>query len=137
MAAGEPQTSAGQQRFIDTNIILAAGSHNVVVQAWQTNGTLYKKSLTVNSTAPANGITIAAPSNGQNVGSSMHVVASATSSKLIDTMHLYVDDQLVYSIHSGSMDTTVPLSAGSHFVVIQAWDSAGTLFKTPLTVSGN
>src|SRR5262249_32939587 len=76
---------------IDTNIALAAGTHNVVVQAWQTNGTLYKKSLTVNSTAPANGITILSPSNGATVGSSMHVVATATSSSSIDAMHLYVD----------------------------------------------
>jgi phosphatidylinositol-3-phosphatase len=122
---------------IDTNIPLSSGSHNVVVQAWQMNGTLYKKSLTVNSTAPANGITIVSPTNGANVGSSMHLIASATSGNPIDAMHLYVDDQLVYVVHSGSVDTTVPLSPGSHFVVIQAWDSAGTLFKTPLTVTAN
>jgi phosphatidylinositol-3-phosphatase len=123
--------------IIDTTIRLSSGSHNVVVQAWQANGTLYKKVLTVNSTAPASGITIASPSNGATVGSSMHVVASANSSNPIEAMHLYVDDQLVYVVHSGSMDTTVPLSPGSHFVVVQAWDSAGTLFKTPLTVTAN
>src|SRR5262249_35132613 len=122
---------------IDTTIPLSSGSHNVVVQAWQTNGTLYKKTLTVNSTAPASGITIVSPSNGANVGSSMQVVATAASSNPIDAMHLYVDDQLVYVVHSGSMDTTVPLSPGSHFVVVQAWDSVGTLFKTPMTVNAN
>lgn len=122
---------------IDSVVPLSAGGHNVVVQAWQTDGTLYKKSLSVNSSVSANGIMIGSPSNGENVGASMHMVAAAASNNPINTMHLYVDDQLVYRVYSGSMDTTVPLSPGSHYVVVLAWDSWGTLYKTSITVTAN
>jgi hypothetical protein len=53
-------------------------------------------------------------------------------------MRIYVDNVSVYLVSASKLDTLVTMSAGGHFVVVQAWDSTGAVFKTPLnlTVSG-
>jgi hypothetical protein len=53
-------------------------------------------------------------------------------------MRIYVDNISVYLISASKLDTYVTVAAGGHSVVVQAWDSTGAVFKTPLslTVSG-
>jgi len=53
-------------------------------------------------------------------------------------MRIYVDNVSVYLVSANKLDTSVAMASGSHFVVVQAWDSTGAVFKTPLniTVSG-
>jgi hypothetical protein len=53
-------------------------------------------------------------------------------------MRIYVDNISVYLISASKLDTSVTMSAGTHSVVVQAWDSTGAFFKAPLslTVSG-
>jgi hypothetical protein len=49
-------------------------------------------------------------------------------------MRIYVDNLSVYLVSASSLNTSVTMSAGTHSVVIQAWDSTGAFFKTPLTL---
>jgi hypothetical protein len=49
-------------------------------------------------------------------------------------MRIYVDNISVYLISASKLDTSVTMSAGTHSVVVQAWDSTGAVFKTPLSV---
>jgi hypothetical protein len=49
-------------------------------------------------------------------------------------MRIYVDGISVYLITASSLDTSVAMSAGTHSVVVQAWDSTGAVFKTPMTL---
>jgi len=53
-------------------------------------------------------------------------------------MRIYVDNVSVYLVSASKLDTSVAMSAGSHKVIVQAWDSTGAVLKTPLslTVSG-
>jgi hypothetical protein len=53
-------------------------------------------------------------------------------------MRIYVDNVSVYLTSASKLDTSVTMASGKHSVVVQAWDSSGTVFKTPLslTVSG-
>ena len=53
-------------------------------------------------------------------------------------MRIYVDNVSAYLVSASSLNTSVTMSAGTHSVVVQAWDSTGAVFKTPLslTVSG-
>jgi hypothetical protein len=87
------------------------------------------------------GVTVSSPAPGSTAGSPVHFVASATStssSHPITAMRIYVDNVSVYLVSSSKLDTSVAMSSGSHFVVVQAWDSSGAVYKTPLnlTVSG-
>jgi hypothetical protein len=42
-----------------------------------------------------------------------------------------------YLTNSSSLNTSLSLTAGSHYVVVQAWDSTGAYYKTPLTITVN
>lgn len=80
-------------------------------------------------------ITITSPSTGTSATSPVHVVASATSSNAITTMKIYVDNVEKYSVNAAKIDTSVSMSAGSHYLVVQSWDSKGTVQKQPMTVT--
>jgi hypothetical protein len=90
------------------------------------------------ATASFAGVTVSSPAAGSTAGSPVHFVASATSSNPITAMRIYVDNISVYLISASKLDTYVTIAAGGHSVVVQAWDSTGAVFKTPLslTVSG-
>ena len=81
------------------------------------------------------GVTVSSPTNGSTVGSPAHFVASATSSFPITAMRIYVDNISVYLVSGGKIDTYVSMSATKHYVVVQAWDSTGAVFKQALTIS--
>lgn len=85
------------------------------------------------------GVTVSSPANGSTVSSPVHVVASASSSYPITAMKIYVDGKSVYSKASNKIDTYVSMSTGGHYVVVQAWDSTGAVFKSArsITVSGS
>ena len=91
------------------------------------------------ATAAFAGVTVSSPAAGSTSGSPVHFVASATSANPVTAMRIYVDNISVYLVSASKLDTLVTMSAGSHFVVVQAWDSTGAVFKTPLslTVSGS
>jgi hypothetical protein len=80
-------------------------------------------------------ITISSPSAGSSVGSPVHIVASATSTNPIGTMQIYVDNVLKYSVSGSKVDTSVAMSTGSHYIVVQSWDSKGIIQKQPVTVT--
>jgi hypothetical protein len=121
---------------IDTLVSMAAGSHTVVVQAWDSTGAVFKAQVAITVTVPA-GVTVNAPKDGATAGSPVHVVASATSPNQITAMRIYVDSASVYSNSSNKIDTQVTMATGKHNVVVQAWDSTGTVFKTPLSITVN
>lgn len=91
------------------------------------------------ATASFAGVTVSSPAAGSPAGSPVHFVASATSTHPITAMRIYVDNLSVYLVSASSLNTSVTMSAGTHSVVVQAWDSTGAVFKTPLslTVSGS
>jgi hypothetical protein len=60
--------------------------------------------------------------------------AAAKSTHPITAMRVYVDNIAKFSVNASSLDTSVALATGTHSVVVQAWDSTGAVFKTPLTI---
>jgi hypothetical protein len=81
------------------------------------------------------GVTVSSPTNGSTVGSPVHVVASATSTHPITFMRVYVDNVSAYAIASAKIDTSIAMSAAKHSLIVQAWDSSGTVFKQALTIT--
>jgi len=60
--------------------------------------------------------------------------AAAKSTHPITAMRVYVDGVSKFNNSSSSLDTSLALLSGTHSVVVQAWDSTGAIFKTPLTI---
>ncbi len=134
-------TSSGS---LNTSIPMSSGTHGVVVQAWDSAGAIYKsaETITVSGSAPppsSSGVSVSSPTPGTTSSSPVHFVASASSSHPIISMRIYVDSNSVFVTSSGSLNTSVPMSSGSHSVVVQAWDSAGGIYKSAetITVSGS
>lgn len=129
---------------LDVSLAVNPGTHSVVVQAWDSSGAVFKSSLltlTVTQGSPGAcsavnvGVTVCSPVPGATVSSPVRVTAAAKSATApITTMRIYVDNVSKFDTQSSSLDTTITLTVGTHSVVVQAWDSTGAVFKTPLTI---
>lgn len=138
------KVSAGS---LNTYLTLGLGGHNVVVQSWDSAGVVQKtaESITVSVTAappPPSGsgaVSVSSPASGATVGSPVHFVASASAPNPITAMMIYVDNASVYTAQAGSLNTYLTIGAGSHYVVTQAWDTTGAVYKDArnITVSGS
>jgi hypothetical protein len=84
------------------------------------------------------GITVSSPATGSSVSSPVQITASATSTKPVTYMKVYVDSAGAYSTYSSSINTKVSMSSGTHSVVVKAWDSSGNVQSASrsVTVSG-
>lgn len=87
-----------------------------------------------NCTAAVTGVTVCSPAAGSTVASPVHFVAAAKSTHPIAAMRIYVDNISKFATNASSLDASLALATGTHSVVVQAWDSTGTVFKTPLTI---
>jgi phosphatidylinositol-3-phosphatase len=85
-------------------------------------------------TATVTGVTVCSPAAGSTVASPVHFVAAAKSTHPITAMRIYVDNIAKYTVDASSLNTFLALATGTHSVVVQAWDSSGAVFKTPLTI---
>lgn len=86
---------------------------------------------TVNATSPASGATLASPVTFAGTASTTTCAAGVAS------MGVYIDDDLTYVANGTSLNTSLPLSPGSHKTVIEEWDYCGgaTFVILPITVS--
>lgn len=87
------------------------------------------------ATASFAGVSVSSPAPGSTAGSPVHFVAAATSTHPITAMRIYVDNVSAYLVSASSLNTSVTMSNGTHSIVVQAWDSTGAVFKTPLTLT--
>jgi acid phosphatase len=87
-----------------------------------------------NCTAGTTGVTVCSPRSGSTSGSPVKFTAAAKSSNPIMTMRIYIDNIAKFSSGGNSLNTSIAIAAGTHSVVVQAWDSKGAVFKTPLTL---
>src|SRR5260221_13552339 len=80
-------------------------------------------------------VSVTSPLPASASGSPVHFVASASSSRPVTAMRIYVDDVSVFETANSTLDTFVAMATGVHSVVVQAWDAGGTVLKFPETVT--
>jgi hypothetical protein len=128
-----------------------AGSHLLVVQAWDSAGRVFNASRNItvgtsssgttgcipNTTSPS--VKICAPANNATVASPVNVVAVTTSPTPVTAMKIYVDNVSVYSVAAAQLNTNLAMASGTHRVTVQAWNSGGQVFNSVIniTVSGS
>jgi Bacterial Ig domain len=123
----------GAGATVDTYLNLGAGNHTIVVDAWDTAGG--KSSAPVYVVGSGSGVFLSSPGANASVPGSAHVQATAFSPNQITTMQVYDNGQLVNETPGAAVDTTVNLTPGSHYLVVQGWDTAGTPFLNPVIVN--
>ncbi len=138
----------GSVSQLNQNVAMAAGSHRVVVQAWNNAGQVFNSAENITVSGSTTGpctlstvnpsVTICSPANGATVASPVNIVAGTTSSSTVSAMAIYVDNTLAYKGNVSQLNQSLTMAAGSHFIVVQAWNTAGQVFKASetITVSG-
>ncbi|MGH9571157.1 MAG: Ig-like domain-containing protein, partial [Candidatus Angelobacter sp.] len=120
---------------IDTSLPMSAGTHSLVVQSWDSKGAVSKNAVSVTVSKVVSGVTISSPVSGSTVGSPVHVLATASSAQPITFMRVYVDNVSVLGVASSKVDNSIAMKAGRHSVVVQSWDSAGTVERAAVSIS--
>jgi hypothetical protein len=118
---------AGPTDAINASLPLASGTHTLVVRAWDTSGAYGDQTLTL-TVGNKVAVTVSAPANGSSVPSPINIQASATatSGHSITGWWVYLDSIGAYQAGAvASINANVTASAGSHTLVIRAWDSSG------------
>jgi len=114
-------------------LTMGIGTHNLVVQAWDTAGGIYKQSVPV--TVQSVPVTITKPANNASVSSPVTIQASVPSNSNVYTMQIYVDNVLQYAVSGTSVNTALSMSSGPHYIVAQAWQTGGAIFKTGINIT--
>src|SRR5436305_14778312 len=74
-------------------------------------------------------VNVSSPTSGTSVGSSVHFVASATTSCSggVSSMGIYpAPSVLAYTVSGSSLNTYLTLSPGTYNAVVQEWDTCGS-----------
>lgn len=134
--------TSGPTSTINANVTLSAGTHTVLVRAWDSTGAFGSQSLTLTA-GSCSGIcvTVSSPTVTGPVPSPVRFTASAVdgASHPITGFVVYSDNTNVYQNHVSTLDTWVILPFGSHSVYVRAWDSTGafgTSATFPVNVQG-
>jgi hypothetical protein len=122
---------------VNTYLAMSQGSHHVVPVAWNAIGQVATQSIYLTVGSSAAGVAVSSPSAGATVGSPVHFVASASapSGRVITAMRIYVDSANAYTVGAGSINTSLPMTAGTHGLSIQAWDNTGAVYVNRMNVN--
>jgi acid phosphatase len=119
---------SGAVSSIHPNISIQTGTHTVVIRAWDSSGNYGDQTLTLTANAIKPSVTISTPSSNSTVGSPVNLKASATASsgQWITGWWAYIDGKATYNGGATpTINTSLKMSAGTHKVVVRAWDSSG------------
>jgi len=108
--------------------------------AWDTNNVAYKSSVSFKAyyegDCPPKGSTCnpgiypSTPNDGEDVTSPFRVSAAVQfNTASITAMKVYVDGREAGSSSGPNFDQPVSAVKGTHILVIQAWDTAGKLYR--------
>ena len=119
--------NAGAVTAINTNVNIDSGSHRLVVRAWDTSGMFDDRVVTITvNNKPA--VSVSAPAAASDVSSPIHIEASAIPSSGHTITGWWVYEDSVGKYNGGAVDSISPsfaASAGTHTLVIRAWDTSG------------
>ena len=132
---------------IDKELALAPGEHRLEVKSW-TKGQPFHNDffLSTPREIPATvppcsestnfAVNICSPGQKASVDAPVHVVAAARSTAPITTMQIYLDfKEVFHSPNSTLIETDVPMTSGSHLLVVKAFDSTGRNFSSSRNIT--
>ena len=132
--------AAGQTSVTGGAISTLPGTHTFTVVAWDTNNTVYKSSVSLKTYYEADcppkgstcnpGIYQSTPNDGDDVQSPFRVNASVQNNTAsITAMKAYIDGVQVGASSGPTFDQPISAAKGTHILVLQAWDTAGKLYR--------
>jgi hypothetical protein len=130
----------GQDHVIAGGVKTTPGTHTLTVVAWDTNNVVYKTSVGIKTYYEADcppkgntcnpGIYPGTPNDGDDVQSPFRVSASVQNNTAsITAMKVYLNGVQVGASSGPTFDQPITASNGTHILVVQAWDTAGKLYR--------
>jgi cytoskeletal protein CcmA (bactofilin family) len=82
-------------------------------------------------------VTITNPTFTSTASTSIRATGTAFSGYPVVATQVYLDGVLRFKSSTATADTTLPITVGTHQIVIQGWDSSGATFKSSRSVTRN
>jgi PKD repeat protein len=79
--------------------------------------------------------TVTSPTFTSTTNSSVLAAGTASSGYPVVATQVYLDGVLKYQSSTNTASVTLPITAGTHQIVIQGWDSSGATFKAIRTIT--
>jgi len=134
--------TSGPTSSINQGVTTTAGTHTMIVRAWDSTGAFGDQALTINAASSASPVvvTVFSPADNASVPLTFNVKASAVtgnSGAIVTGWHIYVDsaDKFGTSGPTSSINQSVTTTAGTHSLVVRAWDSTGASGDQTLTIT--
>jgi len=118
---------------LDTNLDLAPGTYQAIVQSWDNCGGADKTPITL--TVTNSKVQVSSPVDNATVAGPVHFVASSTTSCTsgVSAMGIYSGpNKLAYQTPGPALDTNLTLAAGTYSAVVQSWDNCGGAATRPI-----
>lgn len=130
----------GQTSVVAGGVNAPAGTHTFTVIATDTQNTVYKSTVSIKTYYEADcppkgstcnpGIYQTTPNDGDDVQSPFRVDASVQNNTAsITAMKAYIDGVQVGASSGPTFDQPISAAKGTHILVVQAWDTAGKLYR--------
>lgn len=119
---------------LNTNLSLAAGTYNTVVEEWDYCGGAATTPITV-TVSNASQVQVTSPANNSTVNSPVPFTATSTSTcpKGVASMGIYTaPSQLAYVVSGSKLNTTLSLGPGTYHATVEEWDYCGGAATTPV-----
>jgi len=123
------------------NISTSVGSHTLTIVTVDVLNNISKQSLSLSAiscSAPATaGVRICTPTAGSTVSSPVSVVAASSpaSGTSITAVRLYVDNVAKFTTSGSRLSTSVSMAAGSHHLVVVAYQANGNALTASETIT--
>jgi phospholipase C/uncharacterized cupredoxin-like copper-binding protein len=131
---------------LNTTISLSPGTYDTVVEEWDHCGGASYTHIAITAAGQSGstqtGVVVTTPANNSVVSSPVAYAATATTatcSKGVASMGVYVNNKLVYVVNGATLSTSLNLAAGAEHTVVEEWDKCGGASYTTinLTVQGS
>jgi PKD repeat protein len=82
-------------------------------------------------------VTITSPTFTSTTSTSVRATGTSSSGYPVVATQVYLDGVLKYQSSTATADTTLPITVGTHQIIIKGWDSSGASFMSSRTVTRN
>jgi PKD repeat protein len=82
-------------------------------------------------------ITITSPTFTSTTSTSVRATGTSSSGYPVVATQVYLDGALKFQSSTATADTTLPITVGTHQIIIKGWDSSGASFMATRSVTRN
>lgn len=118
---------------LNTRISLPAGPHTLAVEATDSSGNLTRSKVAVTAASPS--VKILSPAPNSTLYAPLFVSAKTIDPIPVTTVQVYVDQNLAYQFRGTGVQASVPVSLGTHSIMVRASNSAGDTYHKIVNVN--